>query len=126
MFIWDPCAVHPGTLNCVSKMVYELRIVLLSAFIVCMLWLLRRRRLRHRKMLEIQRLRSAIEREREVYHLGRQRRRRIRMSHTVFVVSRHYKRSALSSRQVWMKERDSSFLERAISCWHEEEFKDNF
>ena len=48
------------------------------------------------------------------------------MSHTVFVVSWHFKRSALSSRQVWMKERDSSFLERAISCWSEEEFKENF
>ena len=93
MFTWDPCAVNPGTFNRVSNMAYELRIVLLSAFIACMLWLLRQRRLRQRKMLEIQRLRSVIEREREVYRLGRQRRRRIRMSHTVFVVSRHFKRS---------------------------------
>ena len=87
MFTWDPCAVNPGTFNRVSKMAYELRIVLLSAFIACMLWLLRQRRLRQRRMLEIQRLRSAIERKREVHRLGRQRRRRIRMSHTVFVVS---------------------------------------
>ena len=48
------------------------------------------------------------------------------MSQIVFVVSRHFKRSALSSRQVWMKERDSSFLERVISCWSEEEFKEIF
>ena len=48
------------------------------------------------------------------------------MSHIVFVVSRHFRRSTLSSRQVWMKERDSSFLERVISCWSEEKFKENF
>ena len=65
----------------------------------------------------------AIEREGEIYHLGWQRRQQIMMSHTVFVVSRHFKRSALLSR--WMKERDSFFLERAISLCSEE-FKENF
>ena len=60
MFTWDPCAVNPGTFNHVSKVAYELRIVLLLAFIACMLWLLRQRRLQQRRMLEIQRLRSAM------------------------------------------------------------------
>lgn len=48
------------------------------------------------------------------------------MLQTVFLVSQHLKNSAISAREVWAKERNTYFLERVVSRWSDEEFKDNF
>ena len=51
-------------------------------------------------------MRLEIEDERDLYRLQRLRRKRIVVKHTVFLASQELKRSLLSSRRLWTKERD--------------------
>ena len=48
------------------------------------------------------------------------------MLQAAFLASTNLKRSSLSSRHVWAKEKSTSFLETTVRSWSEEEFKRNF
>ena len=110
------------------KMAVDLKRLLLVAVLLLLLVARMRRQLifRQRRLLLIQSMRSELETERESYALRRRRRQRWLTAATVFVVTRHIRQSAYSCRQVWMKERNTFFLERIVSSWSDAEFKENF
>lgn len=108
-------------------MAYQFHAGILLATVLCLIHcFLRQRRLRQQRLLEIWRLRRGIEDQRQMFRLQRLRRRRVLTFQAAFLASVNLKRSSLSSRQVWAKERSTSFLETTVRFWSEEEFKGNF
>lgn len=85
----------------------------------------RQRFLRRRRLQIIANMRSELAMHRN-YFLMRQRRRRQFTATVFFLASQHLRQSAISCRQIWMKERNTLFLDQVVSRWSDTEFKENF